>query len=153
MIVESVLLASLSIAAAAEPVKGRASVIDGDTLEVQGKRIRLWGIDAPESAQVCKDANGGDWRCGKAVASALDEHLRGKVVSCSQKDLDRYGRMVAVCRVGRNDLNGWLVSNGLAVAYKNNHTYLRREIVARSAKRGIHAGKFVMPWDWRRGVR
>lgn len=153
MIAEAVLLASLSISAAFEPIQGRASVIDGDTIEVQGKRIRLWGIDAPESAQMCKRADGSDYRCGREATMFLDKYLQGKTVSCVQKDMDRYGRIVAVCRAGRTDINGWMVTNGWAIAYINNHTYFRREIGAAEAKLGIHAGKFVKPWEWRRGVR
>jgi endonuclease YncB( thermonuclease family) len=134
-------------------IHGRASVIDGDTIDVHGRRIRLWGIDAPESAQTCKDSAGLSYRCGKEAAFALAEHLGSQPVSCSRKDVDQYGRIVAVCRLGRQDVNGWLVERGYALAYPSNQTYLGREAVAKAGRVGIHAGTFVTPWEWRKGVR
>jgi endonuclease YncB( thermonuclease family) len=84
--------------ALADPIVGRASVIDGDTLEVRGTRIRLHSIDAPESAQVCKDADGKDYRCGQTAALAISDHIGKRFVTCDPRDTDRYGRVVAVCR-------------------------------------------------------
>jgi endonuclease YncB( thermonuclease family) len=97
---------------------GTASVIDGDTLEIHGQRIRLYGIDAPESDQLCKE-NGQRYRCGQKAALALSGFIGRRTVSCRQRDTDHYGRAVALCSVAGQDLGGWLVSNGHGLAYRN----------------------------------
>ena len=146
------LFATLAPAAYAEIV-GRASVIDGDTIEVHGQRIRLFGIDAPESAQLCL-AEDKRWRCGQQAALALDKRIAKRPVACAQRDRDRYGRIVAVCRVGDLDLNAWLVAEGWALAYRRYSTdYVDEEAAASAARKGIWRGTFVPPWDWRRGRR
>src|SRR3954451_5522576 len=85
--------------AASELIAGRAAVINGDTLEIQGERIHLFGIDAPESGQTCLDAKGLSYRCGQNAALVLDAGIGAGVVICERKGLDRYGRVVALCRV------------------------------------------------------
>ncbi len=136
---------------AAEPIAGVASVIDADTLEIHGTRIRLIGIDAPEGRQLCQDAAGKDYRCGQQAALALADHIGSRTVECRGDDLDRYGRTLAVCWLGSEDLIGWLVSEGWAVAYRHYSTaYVGQEDAARIAHRGIWAGSFQMPWDWRK---
>jgi endonuclease YncB( thermonuclease family) len=134
-------------------VVGTASVIDGDTLEVHGHRIRLYGIDAPEHDQICQ-ANGADWRCGQLSSLALYEKIGRHTVSCTQKDIDRYQRIVAVCSVVGEDLNAWMVAEGWALAYRQFSTdYVSQENVAKDAHKGIWRGRFIAPWDWRRGKR
>jgi endonuclease YncB( thermonuclease family) len=134
-------------------ITGRGSAIDGDTLEIHGKRIRLHGLDAPESGQTCRDGNGRDYRCGQRAALALSGKIGQRTVSCEQRDIDRYHRIVAVCRVAGEDVNGWLVSEGWAVAYRQySSDYIRAEEVAKSAKRGIWAGTFVRPEEYRHGT-
>ena len=129
---------------------GRASVIDGDSIEVAGREIRLHGIDAPEGRQTCI-AQGKRWRCGRRAARALARRISGKRVTCAQRDRDRYGRIVAVCRQGGQDLAAWLVAEGWALAYRRHSmAYVDEEAAARAARRGIWRGKFVPPWDWRR---
>jgi len=146
------LFAALASAAHAEIV-GRASVIDGDTIEIHGQRIRLFGIDAPESAQLCL-AEDRRWRCGQQAALALDERIAGRPVACTEKDRDRYGRIVAVCRAGDLDINAWLVAEGWALAYRRYSTdYVDEEAAAGAARKGVWRGTFVPPWDWRRGRR
>lgn len=98
---------------------GRARVVDGDTLVVEGQRIRLYGVDAPESAQQCLDANGKSYPCGLVSKDALDKLVGNNPVRCAVKSQDQYGRNVAVCSLGGGlDLNGWLASNGYAVSYR-----------------------------------
>jgi endonuclease YncB( thermonuclease family) len=130
-------------------IAGRASVIDGDTIEIHGARIRFYGIDAPESNQICY-ANGKTNRCGRRAAMALADEIGNHVVSCAPKDRDKYGRTVAVCRVDDTDLNAWMVRNGWALAYRQYSTaYIPDENQAKREKAGIWQGNFTAPWDWR----
>ncbi len=132
---------------------GQASVIDGDTIEIHGQRIRLRGIDAPESGQLCY-IGGKRWRCGKDAANVLADLINRRPVTCQERDRDRYGRVVAICRVAGEDLGAWLVGNGLALAYRRYSTaYVPHEGRARLAKAGMWRGAFVPPWEWRRGQR
>src|SRR5271168_429931 len=82
-------------ATAAEDLTGRASIIDGDTLEIHGTRIRLWGIDAPESSQLCRGEDSLQYRCGAKAANDLDAFIASRPVSCTPISLDQYGRTVA----------------------------------------------------------
>lgn len=147
----------LSAAAWAWPVRadvsGRARVIDGDSLEIGGTRIRLFGIDAPERVQSCRE--GGElWICGGLARVRLEERISGRAVVCEEKDRDRYGRIVAVCRAGGEDLNAWMVSGGWAMAYRRySEAYVDEEARAKSSRQGIWRGDFVPPWDWRKGKR
>ncbi|WP_193752757.1 thermonuclease family protein, partial [Xanthomonas euvesicatoria] len=86
-----------------------ATITDGDTLTLAKKRIRLWGIDAPESAQQCTTQDGHSWPCGRRSAAALDGYLWDKTVRCQPKDTDRYGRVVAECFVQGQSVNRWMV--------------------------------------------
>lgn len=151
-----IVLAALATACAPAPptVQGRASVIDGDTLDLHGSRIRLWGVDAPESRQLC-DTDAGPERCGQIAANRLDAHMANRSIDCFEQDVDRYGRMVARCEIGGEDLGGWLVSEGLAVRYERyaGLAYLAEEISARRARRGIWRGDFQTPEEWRRDQR
>ncbi|MGE8127679.1 thermonuclease family protein [Methylobacterium sp. NPDC080182] len=141
-------------ALAAEPIVGRASVTDGDTVVIRGTRIRLHGIDAPESAQLCQDAAGKSYRCGQVAALALADRIGEANISCEPRDTDRYGRTVAVCRKGDEDLNAWMVSQGYATAYQRySRDYVGAETTARALKRGLWAGTFDPPSDWRRAKR
>ncbi|MEX1204759.1 MAG: thermonuclease family protein [Dongiaceae bacterium] len=131
---------------------GRASVIDGDTIEIHGQRIRFHGIDAPESSQTCRDGNGREYRCGQRATSALADKIGHKTVECEQRDVDHYKRIVAVCRQGGEDLNAWMVVEGWAMAYRQFSTdYIGQERYARTARRGIWAGAFAEPAEWRSG--
>lgn len=143
------------VANAAKIIEGRASVIDGYTIEIHGQRIRSEGIDAPESSQFCTDDNGADYRCGQVAANWLDALLKGKVVRCEVSGTDRYRRAIADCFIdldGQNvSVNAMMVRNGMAVAYRRySRKYIPHEEAARSEKRGLWQGEFMMPWDWRR---
>ena len=148
---------ALSAAAWAWPahaeVSGQARVVDGDSLEIGGARIRLFGIDAPERGQSCQE--GGElWICGGLARLRLEERISQRRVVCVEKDRDRYGRIVAVCRAGGEDLNAWMVSEGWALAYRRySEAYVDEEAGAKAARVGVWRGDFVPPWDWRRGKR
>ncbi len=98
-------------------VTGPARVIDGDTIEVQGERIRLHGIDAPESRQLCH-LDGKPWQCGKDAANALTGKIAHRPVTCEDLGRDRYERIIARCAVAGEDIGAWMVWEGLALAYR-----------------------------------
>ena len=144
---------SVRIAGGSGAFTGPARVIDGDTLDVGGVRIRLHGIDAPESKQSCR-AGGKRWSCGREATRALAARIRGRSVACQERDRDRYGRVVAACSLSGMDLNGWMVAQGWAFAYRRySYAYVAEESGARAARRGMWRGDVVPPWDWRRGER
>jgi endonuclease YncB( thermonuclease family) len=138
-------------AAQVEPIVGTASAIDADTLEIHRVRIRLQGIDAPESSQLCTDAVGAIYLCGSRAALALADFINRRPVECYEVDRDRYRRIVARCEVGGADLSEWLVREGWALDWPrySKGAYAREQTEAQTAKRGIWAGRFVPPWDYR----
>jgi endonuclease YncB( thermonuclease family) len=141
--------------ALADDLAGQASVIDGDTLEIHGTRIRLWGVDAPESGQLCRGEDSLQYRCGAKAANDLDAFIAGRPVNCLPISLDRYGRTVATCSVGGADLGDWLARNGLALDWpqysKRKYDDAQRE--AEQTGRGMWAGSYVEPWLFRVCVR
>jgi len=138
----------------AQDIIGTASVIDGDTLEIHGRNIRLHWVDAPEESQLCLQADGTSYRCGQQAALRLSDFIGRRTVTCSPKDKDRYGRVVAVCSVGQIQVNDWLVRNGWGLAYrKYSLDYVDAENDARAHSVGIWQGKFEYPWDLREGSR
>jgi endonuclease YncB( thermonuclease family) len=136
-------------------LSGQASVIDGDTLEIRAQRIRLWGIDTPESTQLCRADDSRLYRCGAKAANELDAFIAGRPVSCAPLSQDQYGRMVASCSVNGIDLGEWLVRNGLALDWpqysKGRYAVVQRE--ADRAGRGVWAGSYVAPWMYRACLR
>jgi endonuclease YncB( thermonuclease family) len=129
---------------------GSLQVVDGDSLRRGDTDIRLHGIDAPEYRQNCRDKHGAEYACGKQAANALRSLVGAREVSCSSIETDRYGRAVAVCRIGKLEINGEMVRLGWAVAYsRHSFSYVRLEAEARRAKRGIWAGSFETPEDYR----
>lgn len=136
------------------PIVGRASVIDGDTIEIHGERIRIWGVDAPESRQTCEDEHGAAYRCGKISAFALADWLdESQPVRCEPRYKDRYKRFVAICfRSSGEDIAEWLTRNGYALDWPkySNGFYTVPQNEAKQAKAGIWQGSFVEPWKWRR---
>ncbi len=126
-------------------------VIDADTVDVDGTRFRLHGIDAPEARQTCR-AMGRTWNCGAAATEALQARAEG--MSCTGGEADRFGRTIGTCSAGGTDLNAWLVANGWALAYLQfSEDYADEEAQAQANRLGMHRGQFVDPWNWRRGER
>jgi endonuclease YncB( thermonuclease family) len=133
-----------------QEIVGIASVIDGDTIAIHGQRIRLFGIDAPESSQLCVRPNGERCRCGQHSSFALADRIGRATVNCQPRDRDPYDRVVAVCFKGTEDLDRWTVANGWAVAYRRySLDYIVDEGAARRNRLNIWSGGFDMPWDWR----
>ncbi|MER8692106.1 excalibur calcium-binding domain-containing protein [Mesorhizobium opportunistum] len=135
------------------PIAGAASVIDGDTIEIHGQRIRFNGIDAPESAQQCDDAKGFRYQCGAKAAAALDGFLAAsRPVQCSFVSWDRYGRFVGDCRRADGaSVAAWMVEHGQALDWPrySHGAYAGQQTKAEAAKVGLWAGSFQAPWDWR----
>jgi endonuclease YncB( thermonuclease family) len=132
------------------PLIGRAVVVDGDSIEIAGARIRLDGIDAPELDQPCTDARGQRWSCGRTAAQELRSHIAGREVRCTPSRTDRFHRSVAVCSLpDGSDLNAWIVHQGWALAYGRASSYSSQQQEAQAARRGVWAGTFVLPWEWR----
>jgi endonuclease YncB( thermonuclease family) len=148
------ILALSSLSVFATELTGQASIIDGDTLEIHGTRIRLWGIDAPESDQLCQNEQS-KYRCGQKVANDLDAFIARRPVSCVEVDRDRYRRAVSVCNVAGVDLADWLVRNGLALDWPqySKSEYGAAQNEAKQARRGMWRGSFVEPWRYRACVR
>lgn len=144
-----VLLLLVPFGAHAQIITGTARVIDGDTLDLGGQRIRLHGIDAVEAQQTC-NGNGEAWACGQAATSRLKALAQAKVVSCRQHDIDAYDRIVASCEVGRTDLAQVMIQSGLAVALPQySAAYLEAEAMAKTRGVGIWSTQFDTPSDYR----
>lgn len=145
---------TLSTSALAADIIGRASVIDGDTIEIQGQRIRFNGIDAPESRQSCTASSGQAYMCGRASAAALDDYLaRSRPTRCEATGKDRYKRVVADCfRADGQSVSAWMVRNGFAVDWPrySKGAFAADQASAKSARAGIWQGEFTLPWEWRR---
>ena len=137
--------APTTAAPAAADISGHARVVDGDGLEIGGQRIRLHGVDAFETRQMC-----GAHACGRASADALRNLVGGRPVDCAEMDRDRYDRIVAVCHVGGEDLGAAQVRQGHAVAYtRYSQRYVMEERAARRENAGAWAYGFTPPEAWR----
>ena len=147
-----ILVAFVAVPAQAD-VTGSARVVDGDTIWIGETKIRLWGIDAPESGQTCH-RNGQPWRCGKAATEALRRFLGNSPVTCESHGTDRYGRTIGICSVRGKGIERWMVLNGWALAYRRySQDYVSEEAAAQDAHVGLWRGEFVPPCEWRKGVR
>ena len=137
-----------------------AKIIDGDTIKVGEKKIRLYGIDSPEKGQNCKKLYFSflifnfqkDYKCGERSTLALSKKLKNKKVKCILEDnKDKYKRNIGTCYIKNQDINRWLVRNGYAVAYtRYSRKYVLDEQYAMKNKLGIWRGTFMKPEKWRR---
>lgn len=147
-------LLALSGPAAAERVSGPARVVDGDTLEVSGRKVRLLGIDAPERDQPCEDAAGRPYACGATAHEALAALTEGRRVTCEGPGEDPWGRLVARCFAEGRDVGAALVRAGRALAYERfDDAYLPQQAAAKAEGAGLWAGRFEAPWDHRAAER
>jgi len=131
----------------------KITAIDGDTIRAgNGDEYRLFGIDAPELKQTCKDGSGKTWLCGRAAKAKLTSLMKAGGVNCEARSKDTYGRFVAVCGAqGVPDLGEEMVRSGYAVDLPgpSGDPYQAAEAEAKDAKRGIWRGPFGRPSDWR----
>lgn len=138
-----------------EPVEGRdmltgvARVIDGDTLEVAGVKVRLFGIDAPEEDQPCSVGQA-IVACGELATMELRRLVGAGEIRCEVRDTDRYGRLVSVCTSAGKDVGAEMVASGWATAYtRYSRDYVEQERAAKSANLGLWQGAFENPEQWR----
>jgi endonuclease YncB( thermonuclease family) len=150
------LLAAAAPAAAADTYLGGAIATDGDSLVLNGQRIRLYGVDAFEAEQTCTAPSGRAFACGGAATRALAEKIKDAHVVCFKRTQDDYGRIVGQCRANETDLGAYMVRRGHALAYRRySAAYEVDEAQAKAARLGVWAvgSKFQTPWDWRAARR
>ena len=141
-------------------ITGKARVTDGDTIKINNQKIRLFGIDAPETKQFCKEVYLSflifnfkrDYKCGEKSTNALKKKIKNKKIKCLIQDKkDRYRRNIGICYLKKQDINSWLVKNGYAIAYRRySKKYIMDEQHAKDNKLGIWQGTFMKPEKWRR---
>jgi endonuclease YncB( thermonuclease family) len=131
-------------------IVGAARVIDGDTVSVGDVRIRLEGIDAPESAQTCQRRWQGNWPCGSAATTALQNLIGHNAIRCERHGLDKYHRVLGVCFVDGRDVNAEMVRQGYAWAFVRYSTsYVKEEAAAKAERIGIWQGEAMPAWEYR----
>jgi endonuclease YncB( thermonuclease family) len=134
----------------AADLTGVPRIVDGDTLAIGSKKVRLEGIDAPETDQVCLNASGERWACGIDARDQLAAHIAGRDIKCSSSGIAAYQRTLGTCYFGDENLNAWMVQQGWALAYvQYSKAYVQAEEDARTQQRGLWQGAFIAPWDWR----
>lgn len=145
-----ILHAAPNVAKAESAISGNARISDGDTITIKGTRIRLNGIDAPETDQVCIDKAENTYPCGIAARDELARLVRNMTVNCTGNETDRYGRRIMTCLVGETDINAAMVAAGWALAFRRySDIYVNEEQSARAKQAGLWSGAFIAPWNWR----
>ncbi len=150
---DAVSMGSNHIANNTNEISGIAKVSDGDTIKIDEKRIRLIEIDAPETSQMCFDADYNEYSCGKISKEFMINLAENKEVKCYYDKLDRYQRYLAKCYVGDKNINAEMVKNGMAVTYffgPKNEEMVKMEEEAKEKNLGIWQGAFQLPKDYRR---
>ena len=152
----------ISLNAYAEVIEGKALVIDGDTIKIKNNKIRLSGIDAPETNQSCKKiflsiqflSFNKKYPCGKISTKKLKKLLKNELILCKIENVDRYKRKLATCYKNKLNINSWLVRNGHALAYvRYSKKYILQEKEAARDKLGLWQGTFEKPWNWRKNEK
>ena len=125
-------------------------IVDGDTIHLNGEKIRFTGIDTPELKQTCVKAGVSD-PCGITARQILIDKIGNNTVECIVEGQDQYKRSLAECFVNKESLSSYLVRKGYAFAYrKYSKKFISQENLAKKEKLGIWAGTFEMPWEWRK---
>ena len=150
------------IPAYSEIISGKAITIDGDTIKIKNKKIRLHGIDAPEIKQLCQRtflsififSFQENYKCGEISKKKLEKYVKNNIIKCKVEGIDRYKRILGTCYKNTININSRMVRNGYAVAYKKySKKYVSAEREAKREELGLWKGKFDMPWDWRKNVK
>ena len=145
-----IILVSFSNFVFAKTINGKPRIIDGDTIHIKSNKIRLHGIDAPETKQTCKIDNE-EWYCGKQSTKELKKLINKQNVECVINDVDVYNRYIAICYVEETNINQWMVKNGWAIAYRYySKDYINEEEYANNNKLGIWKSKFIEPYLFRK---
>ena len=137
----------------AADLAGPPIITDGDTVVINGTKIRLLNMDAPETDQFCLDSQGRNWTCGVDAREALKAQFEKAEWRCVGEKLDRYGRLLASCTAGGLNVSSWMVKSGWAMSPIQkgySHQFDGLEKIARENRGGLWAGAFIAPWDWRR---
>ena len=145
-----IILLSFSNFVFAKTINGKPRIIDGDTIHIKSNKIRLHGIDAPETKQTCKIDNE-EWYCGKQSTKELKKLINKQNVECVVNDVDVYNRYIAICYIDEININQWMVKNGWAIAYRYySKDYINEEVYADNNKLGIWKSKFIEPYLYRK---
>ena len=143
-------------------IYGVPKIIDGDTVQINTKKIRLEGIDAPEIKQQCKKQFlkvsaiigfefNKNYSCGVIAKKKLINKINDSKIRCISSSKDRYKRFLATCYKDKINLNKWMVRNGYALAYKRySKDYVRDQAYAKENELGVWEGSFMMPEKWRK---
>jgi endonuclease YncB( thermonuclease family) len=139
-----------AIPATAADLTGVPRIVDGDTVQIDATKVRLSGIDAPETDHLCLDSRGEKWACGISARDELIKRAGDRPWTCHSTGTDRYGRSLAACEVDGQDIQQWMVRSGWALSFtRYSHVYDSDEALARDARAGLWSGSFIAPWDWR----
>ncbi|MDF0585115.1 thermonuclease family protein [Bradyrhizobium yuanmingense] len=153
------LLTLITSPVCAATLSGAPRILDGNTIEIEQTNVRLSGIEAPETDQICLDSQGRKWACGVAARDELIKHSNGRKWNCHTQRVDEYKRTLGSCFIEGEDVNAWMVRSGWALSGwglsvgASQHTYALYELVASTASAGLWSGAFIVPWDWRRRSR
>ena len=150
ILILSIILLFFSNFVLAKTINGKPRIIDGDTIHIKSNKIRLHGIDAPETKQTCKIDNE-EWYCGKQSTKELKKLINKQNVECVINDVDVYNRYIAICYIDEININQWMVKNGWAIAYRYySKDYINEEEYANNNKLGIWKSKFIEPYLFRK---
>jgi endonuclease YncB( thermonuclease family) len=135
------------------PDEKRIQVIDGDTIHIGKIKYRFFGIDAPETKQICEKDNI-KIQCGVIAKDILKNKIADKIPECFVKEKDRYRRLVAECFIDKESLSKFMVREGYAVAYvQYSKDFIEDEKYAKQNKLGIWSMNFQIPFEYRKSLR
>ena len=139
-----------TVAGWAEELSGTARAVDGNTLEIGARRIRLMGVDAPDLDQTCPTRKGESYPCGRVAAETLAKLVKDGPLACRGEQIDPTERLLARCNIRGFDVGEQYVLTGRAFADpETGEDYRRAEATAEKLREGMWRGKFQKPWDWR----
>lgn len=145
-----VLCAPRAALPAGEIMRGTATAIDGDLLELDGRQLRLHAIDAPDAGQTCRTRGGREYDCGTEARVMLGRLLEGRETECEVLHIASDGRRVALCRIDGISIAGAMVLRGWAFAAERlAPDYARLQSLAQARRAGMWAGRVEAPWLWR----